>query len=224
MPIDVRIWLLSIALGVCSGAALVSADDAAPKPGTAADSGTIPALKIRRRSLESLGVDPPELAREVDAGTIPRAALHAELSRGIGQFLRQVRLQPALAGGHFIGWRLLQLFEGRTDVHVLVLRPGDTVLRVNGRERRAAGRVQGDLGFARRARQNSGSRHPARRGRQASSGLQHRQLGQFLSRIAPERLSSSGPPCAVQEYCSVGPCGRARSGAILRELSARHCR
>jgi hypothetical protein len=133
MPIDVRIGLLSIALGVCSGAALVSADDVAPKPGAAADSGTIPALKIRRSSLESLGVDPPELAREVDAGTIPRAALQAELSGGIGKFLRQVRLQPALAGGHFIGWRLLQIFEGRTDVHVSVLRPGDTVLRVNGR-------------------------------------------------------------------------------------------
>jgi hypothetical protein len=132
MPIDVRSWGWSIALGVYICASPVLADDAAPKPDPAADGGTIPALKIRRRTLESLGVEPPELAREVDAGVIPRAALHAELSRGIGQFLRQVRTQPALARGRFIGWRLLQLFEGRTDVHVLVLRPGDTVLRVNG--------------------------------------------------------------------------------------------
>jgi S1-C subfamily serine protease len=97
---------------------------------SAAESG-MPMLKIRRRTLESLGTDPP-LALEVNAGVIPRAAWRAELARGIGFFLRQVRTEPALARGRFVGWRVLGLFAGRTDVNVLVLRPGDTVMRVNG--------------------------------------------------------------------------------------------
>jgi type II secretory pathway component PulC len=91
----------------------------------------MPTLKIRRGTLESLGTDPP-LALEVNAGVIPRAALHAELARGIARFLRQVPTEPALARGRFVGWRVLGLFAGRTDVNVHVLRPGDTVMRVNG--------------------------------------------------------------------------------------------
>ena len=97
----------------------------------AADSG-MPPLRLRRRSLESLGTEPP-LALEINAGVIPRSALHAELARGIGAFLRQVRTEPALVRGRFVGWRVLGMFAGRDDVTVSVLRPGDTVLRINGR-------------------------------------------------------------------------------------------
>jgi hypothetical protein len=115
-----------------SGSTPPKSASAQPTSGSAsAAEGGMPMLKIRRRTLESLGADPP-LALEVNAGVIPRAALHAELARGIARFLRQVRTEPALAHGRFVGWRVLDLFAGRTDVNVRVLRPGDTVMRVNG--------------------------------------------------------------------------------------------
>ena len=97
----------------------------------AADGG-IPMLRIRKRTLETLNVE-PNLGLEINAGVIPRAALQAELARGIGAFLRQVRTEPALVRGRFVGWRLLNMFPGRNDVNVLVLKLGDTVTRVNGR-------------------------------------------------------------------------------------------
>jgi type II secretory pathway component PulC len=110
---------------------IVLADEPKPVVPVAAD-GSIPQLKLKRRAPENLVSEPP-LALEVNAGVIPRAALRAELALGIGRFLRQVRTEPALARGRFVGWRVLGLFAGRSDVNVLVLRPGDTVLRINGR-------------------------------------------------------------------------------------------
>jgi type II secretory pathway component PulC len=72
------------------------------------------------------------LGHVVNAGTISRAELHAQLALGIGRFLQQVRSEPALSHGHWAGWRLLSLFANRADVRVRVLRVGDTVSRVNG--------------------------------------------------------------------------------------------
>jgi type II secretory pathway component PulC len=74
----------------------------------------------------------PQLPIELNAGVISRAALQAELASGIGKFLQQVRAEPSLARGRFLGWRVTSLFANRADIHVLVLRPGDTVTRVNG--------------------------------------------------------------------------------------------
>jgi S1-C subfamily serine protease len=119
---------------VCMGSVLAPAladDSKAPSPAPAAVGG-IPRLKLNRRTLDTLSTE-PALAPEVNAGVIPRAALQAELAGGIGRFLRQVRTEPSLARGRFVGWRVLELFSGRGDVNVLVLRPGDTVMRVNGR-------------------------------------------------------------------------------------------
>jgi type II secretory pathway component PulC len=116
----------------CVWAALAVAQDAnAPATTVPAANGGTPHLRINKRSLDTLGTD-PALAQEVEAGAIPRSLLRAELSRGIGPFLRQVRTEPAFARGRFVGWRVLDLFAGRQDVHVLVLRAGDTVVRVNG--------------------------------------------------------------------------------------------
>lgn len=72
------------------------------------------------------------LAPVVQAGTIPRAALQAELARGAGRFLQQVKTKAVVSHNHFVGWRVVSLFQGRSDVHVRVLQPGDTILRVNG--------------------------------------------------------------------------------------------
>jgi type II secretory pathway component PulC len=87
-------------------------------------------LKRVPRSERSQG--PRPLSAEVNAGVIPRDALKAELANGIGRFLQQVRTQPVVSRGRFVGWRLMTLFPSRGDIHVSVLKPGDTVLRVNG--------------------------------------------------------------------------------------------
>lgn len=72
------------------------------------------------------------LGSQVQAGSIPRSVLRAELERGIGRFLQQVRVQAAVSRGHFVGWKLVSLFAKRHDVHVQVLQAGDILLRVNG--------------------------------------------------------------------------------------------
>jgi type II secretory pathway component PulC len=77
-------------------------------------------------------VTPERQTLDVHAGTIARATLRAEMGRGIGRFLQQVRTQAVLSHGHFVGWRILSLFAKRPDVQVQGLRPGDTIVRVNG--------------------------------------------------------------------------------------------
>jgi type II secretory pathway component PulC len=72
------------------------------------------------------------IAPELNGGVIPRAALKAELDRGIGRFLQQVRAEPVVSRGRFLGWRLMTLFPSRGDVHVQAIKPGDVVRRVNG--------------------------------------------------------------------------------------------
>jgi type II secretory pathway component PulC len=72
------------------------------------------------------------LAPELNGGVIPRDALKAELDRGIGRFLQQVRAEPVVSRGRFLGWRLTTLFPSRGDVHVQAIKPGDVVRRVNG--------------------------------------------------------------------------------------------
>jgi hypothetical protein len=98
---------------------------------SAADGGRVK-LRISKRSLATLGED-DALGREINAGVIGRETWRAELAQGIAKFLRQVRTEPAFSHGRFVGWRLLEVYARRSDVHVQVLRAGDTVLRVNGR-------------------------------------------------------------------------------------------
>lgn len=107
----------------------LTADDAA--------GGRMPELRLSPRSLAMLEADAeavaPRTVHTVEAGVIPRAALRAELQRGIGAFLRHVRAKPAIVRGRFAGWRVIELFKQRPEIHVVALRPGDTVLKVNGR-------------------------------------------------------------------------------------------
>ena len=72
------------------------------------------------------------VAAEVQGGTIPRSVLKAELDRGIGRFLQNVRVKAALSHGHFVGWELVSLFPKRPDVSVQGVQAGDILLRVNG--------------------------------------------------------------------------------------------
>ena len=68
----------------------------------------------------------------VRVGTIARSALRAELARGIGRFLQNVKTEAVLSHGHFVGWRVLALFPKRPEVHVQGIKAGDVLLRVNG--------------------------------------------------------------------------------------------
>jgi type II secretory pathway component PulC len=72
------------------------------------------------------------LPAQVEGGSIPRAVLQAELAKGIGRFFQQVRPEPVISRGRFVGWRIATLFANRTDVKVSALQTGDIVLRVNG--------------------------------------------------------------------------------------------
>lgn len=75
---------------------------------------------------------PDALPIDVNAGTIPRALLHAELDRGIGRFLQHVKVKAQLEHHAFVGWKLVSLFQKRSDVQVKVLRAGDVVTHING--------------------------------------------------------------------------------------------
>jgi|GEM_PF-2992348 len=80
-------------------------------------------------SVEHVAGSPDPVVR---VGTIARSALRAELARGIGRFLQNVKTEAVLSHGHFVGWRMLALFPKRPEVHVQGIKAGDVLVRVNG--------------------------------------------------------------------------------------------
>lgn len=75
-------------------------------------------------------VDVPPAAPPASEGTIARAELDATLEAGIGRFLQRVTTEPHLDAGRFVGHRVTEL---RGELFTGVdLRPGDTLLRING--------------------------------------------------------------------------------------------
>jgi len=106
-----RTLLLTFLLAGCGGATTPDAEE--PTAEASVNAAEEPA--------------PPPVRRE---GTIARAQLDDVLAQGIGRFLRRVATEPHLDEGRFVGFRLTELrselFEG------VDLRPGDTLLSVNG--------------------------------------------------------------------------------------------
>jgi type II secretory pathway component PulC len=88
-------------------------------------------IETNRRSQRQPVAEAP-LPIELNAGVISRAVLDAELASGIGRFLQQVKTTPNVVRGRFVGWRVVALFPNRSDIRVSVLRPGDTVTKING--------------------------------------------------------------------------------------------
>lgn len=74
---------------------------------------------------------PPAPARVSDMGTLRRADVERVVDAGLGRFLSQVAIEPALSGGKFTGWSIVSLrppeFWSAVD-----LKPGDVVTRING--------------------------------------------------------------------------------------------
>lgn len=60
---------------------------------------------------------------------VPHAQLIAVLGRSVGDFLRQIEVEPEQQGGAFVGWRIVTLPESHPDW--LDIRPGDVVTAIN---------------------------------------------------------------------------------------------
>jgi type II secretory pathway component PulC len=129
-----------VLLLAAGGFGLALADSVRAQEASTTKAPTTGVLRARGKSARIIEVDrrsqhqtfDAPLPVEMEAGVISRAALQAVLASGIGKFLQQVRAEPSVTRGRFIGWRMVSLFPDRSDVHVQVLRPGDTVVRVNG--------------------------------------------------------------------------------------------
>ena len=127
LNVGVRVALVgSLLLGV---GGLASADSEQHASITIRADGKSGTVTRARRSEKTEAAPLPD---QINGGEIPRAALQAQLAQGIGRFLQQVRAEPVVSRGRFVGWRLATLFPNRTDVHVQGVRAGDVVLRVNG--------------------------------------------------------------------------------------------
>ncbi|HEX9296494.1 MAG TPA: serine protease [Polyangiaceae bacterium] len=66
-------------------------------------------------------------------GRLSRAEVVGTLSRGLGDFLGRLEVEPVLVGGRFRGWRVVSLRQGDPMWNGVDLAPGDIVTSVNGR-------------------------------------------------------------------------------------------
>ena len=77
---------------------------------------------------------PPPVAAPVaqnPPGTLKRSEVLAFLDAGFGRFLQRVEVEPNLDAGQFRGWNIVGL-RPDTFWQGVDLRPGDTVVQVNG--------------------------------------------------------------------------------------------
>src|SRR5437899_1419764 len=74
-----------------------------------------------------------EVALAPRPGRLWRRDVTATLSRGLGDFLTRLQVEPLLAGGKFRGWRIVKLREGDSMWNGVDLAPGDVVTAVSGR-------------------------------------------------------------------------------------------
>jgi type II secretory pathway component PulC len=66
-------------------------------------------------------------------GRLWRRDVVATLSRGLGDFLSRLQIEPALGAGKFQGWRIVKLKADDPLWQNKDLAPGDVVTSVNGR-------------------------------------------------------------------------------------------
>lgn len=123
---EVLVLALGLALG-CAGRPGPSAVDPSLVPsGPGTGPTPIAAVASPRRPA-------PRALAPLGQGPIPRRALTDALQSGMGHFLTQIEVAPALSQGRFVGFRLLtaeHLDDWRR--HGLDLRLGDVITAVNG--------------------------------------------------------------------------------------------
>jgi type II secretory pathway component PulC len=115
--------LVVLVLSSCGGSQTAPSGTARPAESGAAVSGD--AGPTARAS-----ADTPLPARP---GRLWRRDVVATLSRGLGEFLTHLQVEPALAGGKFHGWRIVKLRPGDPLWQNTDLAAGDVVTGVNGR-------------------------------------------------------------------------------------------
>jgi type II secretory pathway component PulC len=74
-----------------------------------------------------------DVALPARPGRLWRRDVVATLSRGLGDFLTRLELEPVLSGGKFRGWRIVKLRPGDPLWKGVDLAPGDVIRSVNGR-------------------------------------------------------------------------------------------
>lgn len=129
--LDVRFATLA-----CTLLALVacSASESPPSSATTGAEKPAPAPDAPAEAPQAAAepAEPPALPERVDAGALQRARVLAVLQEGAGRFLQKLKTEPHLERGKFVGWRIVRLFEQQPEMRGEVLRPGDTLMRVNG--------------------------------------------------------------------------------------------
>ena len=80
----------------------------------------------------SMGGEPAPLPEPVAKDKLKRSEVVATVDQGLGRFLQHVEVEPSLAGGRFVGFRIVGLRPAEYWAGVDLM-PGDVVTRVNGR-------------------------------------------------------------------------------------------
>jgi S1-C subfamily serine protease len=108
-----RAALLGVLIASCGGGSAppTSEPSRAPRPATSA-----------------------EVAPAPRPGRFWRRDVTATLSRGLGDFLTRLEVEPVAPGGKFRGWRIVKLRQGDPLWAGVDLAPGDVVTSVNGRK------------------------------------------------------------------------------------------
>lgn len=78
-------------------------------------------------------VEPQAYVAVETEGVIPREQLVYVLDNGLPQFLRGVETEAHVEEGVFVGHRLVSMYPDDPRFAELEMRPGDTIVRVNGR-------------------------------------------------------------------------------------------
>jgi hypothetical protein len=134
IPTGPMALLLAGAIAGCGAASPAADTPSAGQPGVGEEPTPIAAVETPPPS----EAEPPTPTRgegptQVSGGVIPRDALMATLKEGIPFFLQKVEVRRKLVNGRFAGWHLLALYPGDRRFESTAVRPGDTVLAVNGR-------------------------------------------------------------------------------------------
>jgi type II secretory pathway component PulC len=123
--VDRRAWVVRLA---AAAVFVVSCGKTRPPP--AEPRSTEPSSTPDAGGTAAVATDGPLPSRP---GRLWRRDVVAAFSRGLGDLLSRVQVEPALGGGKFRGWRVVKLKSGDPLWQGVDLAPGDIVTAVNDR-------------------------------------------------------------------------------------------
>lgn len=95
-----------------------------------ASSGPTPAHPVNQTKTS---VQPVIPETPVSEKSVDRAKLVAVIDAGLGRFLRGVETKPYFIQGRFAGFEIISMYSEDERFKVIDPKPGDVVLRVNGK-------------------------------------------------------------------------------------------